>query len=127
MTSSSAFAAIAAAALTLGAAIAGAAGSEGLKAWLEPVPRGNLVEFQGYVTAPEPMLVRYRLRIIRISAGGRAATSQGGQVQILRPDEPTPLSLTAINVGRGDSYEAELIATGPGGEEVRVQLSRDPN
>ncbi len=126
MTSGSAFAPIAAA-LLLGAATAGAAGSDGLKAWLEPVPRGNVVAFQGYVTAPEPMVVRYRLRIMRIGSGGRSATSQGGQVQIMHPDEPTPLSLTAINVGRGDSYEAELIATGPGGEEVRVQLSRDPN
>lgn len=114
-----------AAALMLGSA-AGAAGSDGLKAWLEPTPRAGTVQFQGYVTAPRPMTVRYRLKIVRIGRAGRSATAQSGQVTISEANEPTPLSLTAINVGEGDSYEAELVATGPGGEEVRVELSRKP-
>tara|TARA_R110002074_G_scaffold12554_2_gene45862 strand:+ start:238 stop:621 length:384 start_codon:yes stop_codon:yes gene_type:complete len=115
-----------AAGLTMGSA-AGAAGSDGLKAWLEPAPRGNLVQFQGYVTAPEPMMVHYSIKIVRISRGGRAATSQGGQVMISQPNEPTPLSVTSININQGDTYEAELVATGPGGEEVRVALTRKPD
>ena len=104
-----------------------AGGASGLKAWLEPTPRGDIIEFQGYVTAPAPMLVSYRLKIVRISRGGRAATSQGGQVEITNPDEPTRLSLTAINVGADDFYEAELTAIGPDGETVTVELTRRPD
>ena len=115
-----------AAALMLGSA-AGAAGSDGLKAWLEPTPQGGTVQFQGYVTAPEPMLVRYRITIVRIGRAGRSSTAQSGRVMISEPNEPTPLSRTAINVGQGDTYEAELVATAPGGEEVRVELSRKPD
>lgn len=107
------------------AAAANAIEPSGLKAWLEPVPRGEIVEFQGYVSAPEPMLVTYRLIIVRISQGGRATTSQGGQVKIHTPNEPTRLSLTAINVGRDDSYEAELTVIGPDGQTVEAELSRD--
>lgn len=107
------------------AAAANAIEPSGLKAWLEPVPRGEIVEFQGYVSAPEPMLVTYRLVIVRISQGGRATTSQGGQVKIHTPNEPTRLSLTAINVGRDDSYEAELTVIGPDGQTVEAELSRD--
>lgn len=114
-----------ASAVTLAAA-ANATDPSGLKAWLEPIPRGDVVEFQGYVSASEPMLVKYRLMIVRISQGGRAATSQGGQVEITNPNEPTPLSLTAINVGQEDSYEAELTVIGPEGETVQAELSRQP-
>jgi hypothetical protein len=103
-----------------------ARGSEGLKAWLEPVSTGGLVEFQGYVSAPVAMLVSYSLTILRISDGGRASTSQSGSVQITTPGEPTRLGLTAMNVGESDQYEAELTAWGPGGEEVRVKLEQLP-
>lgn len=114
-----------ASAMMLGAA-ANAVDSSGLKAWLEPIPHGNVVEFQGYVSASEPMLVTYRLKIVRISQGGRATTSQGGQVEITTPNEPTRLSLTAINVGQDDSYEAELTVVGPEGQAVQADLSRQP-
>ncbi len=114
-----------ASAMMLGAA-ANAIDPSGLKAWLEPIPRGDVVEFQGYVSAPEPMLVTYRLMIVRISQGGRATTSQGGQVMITTPNEPTRLSLTAINVGQDDSYEAELTVIGPEGQTVQAKLSRRP-
>lgn len=103
-----------------------AEGADGLKAWLERVPAGDIVEFQGFVSAPEPMLVRYRLSILRISSGGRARTAQGGQVEIREPNQPTSLSVTAINVGKNDSYEVELVAIGDNGEEVRFELTRRP-
>jgi len=114
-----------ASAMALGA-VANATDPSGLKAWLEPIPRGDVVEFQGYVSAPEPMLVTYRLVIERISQGGRAKTSQGGRVKITTPNEPTRLSLTAINVRQYDSYEAELTVTGPLGQTVQAELSRRP-
>jgi len=114
------------AAATLLGATATATGSSGLKAWLEPTPRGDIIEFQGFVTASEPMLVRYSLKVLRIGRGGRSSTSQGGKVEIVAPNEPTPLSLTAINVGKDDFYEAELTATGPDGEIIRVELTHRP-
>jgi hypothetical protein len=113
------------AAMMLGAPVS-AESAGGLKVWLDRVPQGEVLEFEGYVTAPAPMLVRYRLTILRISRGGRARTSQGGQVEISAPNQPTPLSFTAINVGSEDFYEVELVATGENGEEVRVELTRRP-
>jgi len=98
--------------------------SEGLKAWLEQISKGGLIEFQGYVSAPVAMLVSYKLAILRISDGGRASTSQSGRVQIKIPNERTRLSLTAMNVGANDRYEVELTAWGPDGEEVRDRLEQ---
>ena len=64
--------------------------------------------------------------IVRISRSGQATSSQGGQVKITIPNEPTRLSLTAINVGRDDSYEVELTVTGPEGQTVQAELRRRP-
>ena len=114
------------AAMLIGAP-ATAQGADGLRAWLERVPHGEMVEFEGFVAAPEPMLVRYRLSILRISRGGQARTAQGGQVLITAANEPTRLSLTAINMGSDDFYEVELVVRGANGEEVRVELSRLPD
>lgn len=117
------FSKLLAAAMIAAAPQAGEAG-DGLKAWIEPVTDGNSVRFQGFVAAPQPMVVTYRLSIERISHGGRATTSQGGRVEITAPNEPTGLSTTSVNYGPGDSYEVTLIAEGPGGETVRAELSQ---
>lgn len=103
-----------------------ATGAEGLKAWLERVPRGEMVEFKGYVSAPAPMVVNYRLSVLRMSRSGQSRTAQRGQVEIREPNQPTQLSLTAINVGSSDFYEVELVAIGTNGDEVRVELTRRP-
>ncbi len=115
-----------AALIALGAS-AGNADVGELKAWLEPTPRGAILELQGYVAAARPMTVSYRLTIARIGEGGRATTSQGGKVRIDLANEPTALSVTAINVGAGDSFEAELTVMGPDGETVTVEISRRPD
>ena len=103
-----------------------ALGSDGLKAWLEPISKGGMVEFQGYVSAPLAMLVSYKLTILRIGDSGTASTAQSGRVQITIPNEPTRLGLTATNVGARDHYEAELTTWGPSGEVVRVKLEQLP-
>ncbi len=113
------------AAMLIGAPVK-AQGDDGLKAWFERVVQGEMVSFEGYVSAPDPMLVNYRLTILRIGSGGQSKTSQGGRVEISAANEPTRLSTTAINLGPDDFYEVELVATGTNGEEVRVEFSRRP-
>jgi hypothetical protein len=103
-----------------------ALGSDGLKAWLETTSKDGMVEFQGYVSAPMAMLVSYKLTIVRIGDGGTSSTAQSGRVQITIPNERTRLSLSAMNVGSRDHYEAELTAWGPSGEAVRVKLEQLP-
>ena len=88
--------------------------------------KDGMVEFQGYVSAPIAMLVSYRLTILRIGDGGTSSTAQSGHVQISIPNERTRLSLTAMNVGSRDHYEAELTVWGPSGEVVRVKLEQLP-
>jgi hypothetical protein len=103
-----------------------ALGSDGLKAWLETTSKDGMLEFQGYVSAPMAMLVSYKLTIKRIGDGGTSSTAQSGRVQITIPNERTRLSLSAMNVGSRDHYEAELTAWGPSGEVVRVKLEQLP-
>lgn len=114
-------------AMFLGAASMSSSGAaEPLKVWLEPNERAGLVEFQGYVSAATPMLVEYRLTIVRIGKGGRMSTSQSGRVQVIQPNEPTRLSSTAVNVSGLDRYEAILVARGEDGHEVRVEIGQTP-
>lgn len=108
------------AALAAGLATAGAA--EPLKAWIEPVKNGNMTEFRGFVSAPNPTTLRFKLAITRVGAGGSSTSSQGGATPVTEPNQPTLLSRTSINIEPGDRYEAVLSVWSEDGAEIRSEL-----
>lgn len=97
-----------------------------LLAWIKVTTKGELVEFTGMAEASKPTEVQYLMRVLRLSGGGRSATSQGGRTALAVPGEPRELSTVSLNVEDRSSYAVELFVNSTSGIEVSTTISNPP-
>ncbi len=92
-----------------------------IQVWLETFGKAQPIVIVPYVKSDENTTLRYSIRAVKQSSGGRSVMGQNGTI-IVAADKPTALSHMSLNRSWDDECRIDLILSERGSRDRRYHF-----